>query len=82
MINRANKHALKSAAISSATPVILPLQGKSSKLNIALGSYNGEYAIGLSGANRLNKYSSMFYSYGADLEGMATTSRVGLTFDW
>lgn len=82
MINRANKHALKSAAISSATPVILPLQGKTSKLNIALGSYNGEYAIGLSGANRLNKYSSMFYSYGADLEGMATTSRVGLTFDW
>lgn len=77
-----HKTAMQGIAVSMATKVILPDPGKKFRVNMGMASFNGESAIGITGAGRLNNSTALYFGLGTDLKGNNTGTQAGVSYQW
>ncbi len=70
-------------AIANAMEVLLPDPGKKFRLNVGGGFYNGESAIGLTGAGRVGENgTAVYFGLGGGVDGSEMGGKAGVSFQW
>ncbi len=70
-------------AIANAMEVLLPDPGKKFRLNLGGGFYNGESAIGLTGAGRVgDNGTAVYFGLGSGVDGSEMGGKAGVSFQW
>ena len=74
--------ARRGVAIAAALDTHLPDPGKKFRLNLGGAVFNGESALGLTGAGRINDDVAVYFGIGADTGFHETTGKIGVSYQW
>ena len=70
------------AAIAAALDTLLPDPDKRFRVNLGGGYFNGESAIGLTGAGRINRDVAAYFGIGTDSGFNETAGKIGISYQW
>jgi hypothetical protein len=81
-LDEVQSEARRGVAIAAALDTLLPDPDKRFRLNLGGGYYNGESAIGLTGAGRINKDVAVYFGIGTDSGFEETAAKIGVSYQW
>ncbi len=73
---------MKGIATAMAMDVLLPDPGRKFRVNVGGGFYDGESAIGITGAGRVNENVALYFGLGTDIDGDEVAAKVGASYQW
>lgn len=76
------EEARRGVAIAAALDTLLPDPDKRFRLNLGGGYYNGESAIGLTGAGRVDRDLAVYFGIGSDSGFNETAGKIGVSYQW
>ena len=74
--------ARRGVAIAAALDTLLPDPDKRFRVNLGGGYFNGESAIGLTGAGRINRDVAAYFGIGTDSGFNETAGKIGISYQW
>ena len=75
-------HAYRGIAISNAMEVFLPDPGKKFRLNLGMGYYKDQTALGVTGSGRLPDDIGLYLGAGSDSSFKEVGGKAGVSFQW
>jgi hypothetical protein len=74
--------AYRGIAISNAMEVFLPDPGKNFRLNLGMGYYKDQTALGVTGSGRLTEDIGLYIGAGSDSSFKEVGGKAGVSFQW
>jgi len=74
--------AYRGIAISNAMEVFLPDPGKNFRLNLGMGYYKDQTALGVTGSGRLTEDIGLYLGAGSDSSFKEVGGKAGVSFQW
>jgi autotransporter adhesin len=81
-INAIEDNAYRGIAIANAMEVFLPDPGKNFRLNLGMGYYKDQTALGLTGSGRLTEDIGLYIGAGSDSSFKEVGGKAGVNFQW
>ena len=81
-LDAVQEEARRGVAIAAALDTSLPDPGRNFRVNVGGGYYNGESAIGITGAGRINDQVALYFGLGSDTGFNETAAKVGVSYQW
>ncbi len=76
------QEARRGVAIAAALDTSLPDSDKRFRVNLGGGYYNGESAVALTGAGRVNRDIAVYFGIGSDTDFKETAGKIGVSYQW
>ena len=81
-LEAARKEAFRGVAISNALEVFLPDPGKRFRVNLGMGYYKNESALGVTGSGRVGEDIGLYFGVGGDTSFEDIGGKAGVNLQW
>jgi hypothetical protein len=81
-LQAAREEAFRGVAISNAMEVFLPDPGKRFRINVGMGYYKNESALGITGSGRVGEDVGLYFGVGGDTSFEDVGGKAGVSLQW